>query len=145
MLEGRIFIVWEAIDCETHVCVVAVVITRHRRQMALSPKAPFRASPGSWRSWTQSALALRKTRASKRHTCHEKTLLTAVLRLCASETSKIAIPKAIARRKLHGIMPEDAAIRKPRHCRKRYTYERSPRAIAGKVCFPKTSHSKVLL
>ena len=83
-LEGRISIVWEAIDCETHICVVAVVITRHRRQMAPSLKVRFRSSPVSWRSWTQSALAFGKTRASKRHTCHEKILFTAVLRVCAS-------------------------------------------------------------
>ena len=90
-------------------------------------------------------LTSRKTRRSKRHDVQHKTVLTAVLGLCASETPRIAHPNVSARSKLYEMTPVDAAVRKPRHCRQRHTYKASPCATAGKVWFPQTSPSNLLL
>ena len=68
--------------------------------------------------------------------------LTAVLGVCASKTSRIALPNAMARSKLHQMTLVDVAARKPRRCREKHTYEAIPCATAGKVCFPRSQVSK---
>ena len=87
-------------------------------------------------------LTSRKTRRSKRHDVQHKTVLTAVLGLCASETPRIAHPNVSARSKFYGMTPVGAAIRKPRHCRKRYMYDANPRITAGIVRVPRCNVSK---
>ena len=85
---------------------------------------------------------LRKTRGSKRHDVQHRAILTAVLGLFASETPRIAHPNVSARNKLYGMTPVGAAIRMPRHCRKRYMYEANPRLTAGIVRVPRCNVSK---